>query len=74
MITIWRMMATVGLVLVVVGCYEHTYTVGGGAPAGRSFTVSGNTIGSGPDRRTHPRIEQRLPPLATRRYTTSRPS
>ena len=34
MINIWRMMATMGLVLVVVGCYEHTYTVGGGAPAG----------------------------------------
>lgn len=32
MIRIWRMMATMGLVLVVVGCYEHTYTVGGGAP------------------------------------------
>ena len=33
MISIWRMMAVVGLVLVLASCYEHTYTVGGGAPA-----------------------------------------
>ena len=33
MISIGRMMAAIGLVLVVAGCYEHTYTVGAGAPA-----------------------------------------
>jgi hypothetical protein len=34
MISIGRMMAAMGLVAVAVGCYEHTYTVGAGAPAG----------------------------------------
>ena len=34
MISIGRMMAAMGLIVVVAGCYEHTYTVGAGAPAG----------------------------------------
>jgi len=34
MISIGRMMAAIGLMVVVAGCYEHTYTVGAGAPAG----------------------------------------
>ena len=34
MISIGRRMAAVGFVLVVAGCYQHTYTVGAGAPAG----------------------------------------
>ena len=31
---IGRMAAAAGLVMVTAGCYEHTYTVGRGAPAG----------------------------------------
>ncbi len=34
MISIGRMMAATGLIVVAAGCYEHTYTVGAGAPAG----------------------------------------
>ncbi len=34
MISSWRMLAALGLVIVVSGCFEHTYTVGAGAPAG----------------------------------------
>ncbi len=34
MISIGRMMAAMGLIVVVTGCFEHTYTVGAGAPAG----------------------------------------
>ena len=30
----WRIMTTMGMVLVVAGCYEHTYTMGAGAPSG----------------------------------------
>jgi hypothetical protein len=34
MISAWRMMTAMGFVLVVAGCYEHTFTIGAGAPAG----------------------------------------
>ena len=34
MISIGRMMAATGLIVVAAGCYEHTYTIGAGAPAG----------------------------------------
>ena len=34
MISVGRMMAAIGLVVVAAGCFEHTYTVGAGAPAG----------------------------------------
>ena len=34
MISIGRMMAATGLIVVAEGCYEHTYTIGAGAPAG----------------------------------------
>ena len=34
MIQMGRVAVTVGLVIVTTGCYEHTYTVGQGAPAG----------------------------------------
>ena len=34
MIRVGRMMAAIGLVVVAAGCFEHTYTVGAGAPAG----------------------------------------
>ncbi len=34
MISIGRRMAAMGLIVVVTGCFEHTYTVGAGAPAG----------------------------------------
>ena len=34
MIATWRMMMTIGMVLVMAGCFEHTYTMGAGAPSG----------------------------------------
>ena len=34
MIQMGRVAVTLGLVIVTTGCYEHTYTVGQGAPAG----------------------------------------
>ena len=33
MISIGRMMVAMGLIVVVTGCFEHTYTLGAGAPA-----------------------------------------
>ncbi len=34
MIRVGRMMAAIGFVAVAAGCFEHTYTVGAGAPTG----------------------------------------
>ena len=34
MISVGRMMAAIGLIVVVTGCFEHTYILGAGAPAG----------------------------------------
>ena len=53
MISKWRMMAAIGLVLVAAGCFEHTYTVGAGAPAGPvvdgvPLTVEGGGSGESP--------------------------